>query len=1443
MKRSYLPLKLAFLLSLVLLIAFNAGPFVQNLEETRDKKTFLKAMREATKTRKYSSTTSIYQESAIISDISFVAKDVIDISMSLDSKLNGASAARIQVPLTRNDKIISLKLIDIDDPQISFKIFDQYQKLIATCSGAECNSLDFRIGGNSAVFLIQAKNIKNSTGRVILKRLSDFELLEIPYEIPTIELNLSALSLQQLNHLVSTANVRTKVGSMNIPSQKILGVMKCCGSTDQAIADVQVGLSGRSGGHFGVFPPSLSVSIVSGNPLFGALKFKLIRPEMRHGLSEMVLSSIMKDFGLPVQSLNLVVLKLNGQIAGLHYFEEAVSSTFFENNKLNEGYIFGYSRDKFFKPETPFLEEKILFSPPSRSKFRNVKFTSEKFFKKVDKHQLTLISSFLAFFTGTHGLGADDLNFYEDPISGVMRPFARDYKVGAWSILDAGNNRALNSHLSFLTMSTPPSVAAIFGDLSTDRGYDTESLGVWDIHPSLKKLMSSFEHRVLFEKHFLDIVENDFLNLFEARLKRAGEVVLSSKIYNIPSVYKLIRANHSYLQNEFNGIQNNKNFSIGPLISDSLEKRKPLVFEENGRLFILNSLPFSLKINATSPNCRVVSGNTFVGPLRGVSELKPITPKVAEIIRDYDTSMKRLNNSNYYSPLCELDILATKIHSLEVELPNGTKIQPAFLNKKYEEWIPEEITSKKFLNDHKEILNSYEERAFIFSTGNDIKISDSKFRIISHELVSEQMSDFTDEEKLNLHTKGGETSALNIKIHGVGYETIAINTRIDLNLLAKSLNEDKKIPDNSSILSIVYEGLEAKVEMFGFNGLAGGAIPTKHFNFSKKQGLSEIQLTLQKQEAVLSVDGVIVNSWKPGSTGGPDMIRIGDYNAATGLNSHMKLDYIGVGVKTTNGKFFDKNQQELLNKFDNYVALVPHNYIDNRDHVILSYAMHMTDNLSWNRKNLIVRSQSLKGVTPPLSKPYEAVEINVERNQFPRSNIEFFNSYMDNSYNLFSQNSVIFNFKIKKTSENQYFQINKKDILELVKYNDLPRSDNANPNPYALIIDSKSHKFANFIPAMDISSIGSQKTDPMLVATSSNSNKKVVKALAKMETILANLKNDILVALPSERSREYGQKFCFNSKSYANSGGYKSGSNDKTINQKIEIILQQLPYNQLLQKVKKYQNSNSEKIRIIDTPIQVKSGEVLRIEGGEIWLFGENASLEVKGTLIIDGDRNNPVILGPLEGKWPGLIINGSNSKNIINHSFLFGVKASPGRFGAISLEHSSLRIRNSILLDLSGADGLNVHKSDFYVSNSILGVAKSDIIDTDFSSGEVSNSIFFKSNGDYIDLNQSNFVIKGNVLINSFVGFGLGDPDKGISCGEKSFCNIKNNYFQNLTFGVAIKDGSFSNVSRNYFHSNMLGIAQFVKKSWFGKPNVKLNENNYYNNCENTADLGELRY
>ena len=63
------------------------------------------------------------------------------------------------------------------------------------------------------------------------------------------------------------------------------------------------------------------------------------------------------------------------------------------------------------------------------------------------------------------------------------------------------------------------------------------------------------------------------------------------------------------------------------------------------------------------------------------------------------------------------------------------------------------------------------------------------------------------------------------------------------------------------------------------------------------------------------------------------------------------------------------------------------------------------------------------------------------------------------------------------------------------------------------------------------------------------------------------------------------------------------------------------------------------------------------------------------------------------------------------------------------------------------------------------------------------------------------------------------------------------------MTFGVAIKDGSFSNVSRNYFHSNMLGIAQFVKKSWFGKPNVKLNENNYYNNCENTADLGELRY
>ena len=1449
MKFTILILKLAFPALLIVMIGANAGPFVEFLENKRDAPSFLSMMRETSKTIELEATESIYKESAIISDISFFQGDQIDITRNLESRLNGVGAVRVKIPITTNKKKFRLRLIGQANIQGSLKIYDQYQRLIASCVGADCNSLRFFVSRDSAIILVQTDNMDKSKSQILIEKLADFELdntNQIPErsnEIPTIDLNLSNLGLQHLKHLVSTARLRAKVGSMDIPRQKIKGLMKCCGSQNLAKANVQVGLSGRGGGHFGVFPPSLSVSVISGQPIMGARKFKLIRPAMRHGLSEMVLSSIMKDFGLSVQSLNLVSLRLNGQDAGLHYFEEAVSSTFFENNKLNEGYIFGYSREKFFKPETPILEETILFSPPSRSRFREVNFTGDIFFEKVDKQELALISSVLAFFTGTHGLGADDLKFYEDPLTGVLEPFSRDFKVGAWPITLAGNRTSLNSHLSFLTMSTPPSVAAVFGDLSTISGYNTESLGVWDVHPSVKKLIANAKYRLLVERHILDLMENDFLNLFAERLKRAADTALSLDLHKTPTIYNVADSNRSYLQNELKNLGNSRNFSLSALLHDTIKIRPPLIFTKQDRWYILNGLPFSLNVNAISPNCNLLSGKTLVGPLTGVAELKPVNMKVADVILRYIDHGGVNHKSGYQSPLCELKIKAEEIPGLLIKLPNGATVQPVVMVKQHETMASREFSEDDFTLKYGQSFDSLEERSFIFSDGEAIRIRRDKHRFVSLDKHGNGETSYVDGKKLNLRTKDDETQNLNIKINGGGYQSISVVTRLDLDALSKSIKKNKTLPDNASILSIVYEGMEAKVEFFGFSGVTGGAAPNRPFKLSNTKESSEVQLTFGEKEATLTVDGEVIDRWEPAPSSGPNLIRIGDYNSSHGSNSHMRMDYVGFGVNTKTGRFHGQNDNELIDNFHKYVAVVPHDYIDNSDHVLISYAMHMTDNLSWNRQSLVLRSQALGGVTSTLGSSVKAFEVKTARNKFPNSNMEFFEAFNANRYDLFGNNSVIFKFKIEKTQENQFFEINKEDVVRLVTASGQNHTDDA--IPYVLILDSKSHRFANFVPSMDI--IEPQGREVFRVANTNqkNRNEIIKNALVEIETVLNNLKDDVIVAANTTRSRQYGQKFCSKANSSLNSQALNYLSKDALVNDKSKAILDNTPVQNLLAKISDHKSAEIHKnrIRIIEKPIDIKEGEVLRIPGGETWLLGPGASIEINGTLIIDGTKTNPVTLAPLNGKWPGLILKGANSQHVINHSLLFGMESAPRRFGAISVEKSTLNISNSILIELNGIDGINAHKSNLNIFDTIIGVTQSDIIDADFSHGEIKRSLFFKSDGDYIDVNQSKFSITENVLVNSFIGFGIGDPDKGVSCGEKSFCDINSNTFQNLTFGVAVKDGSFGEIDSNYFTGNMLGVAAFVKKPWFGQEHLELSKNVFNDNCYKYADLGELRY
>lgn len=345
-------------------------------------------------------------------------------------------------------------------------------------------------------------------------------------EIPTINLHLSPLQYIQLQTLTKKAQNDARNGRWQFPKNKLDAELQI-GAQEQH-SKVKINLSGRTGVHFR-FPPSMGVRVQNGPLIMGSQNFKLYRIGTKGLLSDFVAISILRDSGVIVPQQRLVKLAINNKNYGIYIFEDNFSAAFFESIKAHEGFIHGTDTKTFFQsyPTAIRLKSDLLYNPSSEqaSIYLNKMppLDTKAFMSRVDEKKLAALIAFTTLMRATHGLGADDLRFYEEPLTQKLIPIARDLNMSTFPLSKNLSPYLVSSFAAWiqprLPSLSPECTLRSFGSPQFERLY------LYDVHPTVMHFLSTPQGRLLSEVAFLRLLQSDIPYIYRTRMKHVYDEI------------------------------------------------------------------------------------------------------------------------------------------------------------------------------------------------------------------------------------------------------------------------------------------------------------------------------------------------------------------------------------------------------------------------------------------------------------------------------------------------------------------------------------------------------------------------------------------------------------------------------------------------------------------------------------------------------------------------------------------------------------------------------------------------------------------------------------------------------------------------------------------------------------------------------------------------------
>jgi hypothetical protein len=245
----------------------------------------------------------------------------------------------------------------------------------------------------------------------------------------------------------------------------------------------------------------------------------------------------------------------------------------------------------------------------------------------------------------------------------------------------------------------------------------------------------------------------------------------------------------------------------------------------------------------------------------------------------------------------------------------------------------------------------------------------------------------------------------------------------------------------------------------------------------------------------------------------------------------------------------------------------------------------------------------------------------------------------------------------------------------------------------------------------------------------------------------------------------------------------------------------------------------------ITAKLQTPFGWNFVIDAGATIKLMKGAKLRVNGSLTAAGTVSNPItfeIGNDSEfhpyGSWGGLIIDGLESKSLIENVIFRGTPSNPlltrqdslGITGCVTFFRGTVDLKHSEFSGLNCEDSLNLISTEFSIENVKIDKSSGDGLDIDFSNGVIKTLTVTDSGNDGIDFSGS--------IVSARLVEVRHSQDKGISVGEASSIDIDQSSIQESTTGIVSKDRSIVNVSNTQF-SDVSGTALmvYIKKSQYG--------------------------
>ena len=234
---------------------------------------------------------------------------------------------------------------------------------------------------------------------------------------------------------------------------------------------------------------------------------------------------------------------------------------------------------------------------------------------------------------------------------------------------------------------------------------------------------------------------------------------------------------------------------------------------------------------------------------------------------------------------------------------------------------------------------------------------------------------------------------------------------------------------------------------------------------------------------------------------------------------------------------------------------------------------------------------------------------------------------------------------------------------------------------------------------------------------------------------------------------------------------------------------------------------------IFDSEVQVSNLNNFEMKGSK-WNLNEKSIYIFSGNTVLTGiSKDEPlVIAGPAMFVQNGgtilmdnVVLSSLNELNVSNRNWS----------GAFNIFDSDAKIENLTIKNVSAEDAINFVNSTYRIGLLKIDGARSDGLDSDFSTGTIENIDCKFIGNDCLDISETKVSLLNANIVDVL--------DKGISAGENSNISVENLKLTNTGIGVVSKDGSILKVKNISFKNVDLPIAVFNKKPSYADPTIDI--------------------